>query len=312
MLEKLLSGEETSRLVLICDDQFTNGSTLLRAFARSLIKRGCQLHLFCFEQHPTNFVNHLNLHNDSNVHVHDFYSDPIGWNDGDGCLLGSRLFDINSKVNQEQAGGSNTAVVIDSLSITLQTCESTSVCQQLHKLSHNQRVIQTVMLHHTHLHVDDVTKRLSHISDSVLKLNLTSSLPKITFSKKSVHDGTICVTVHRKLNGKVFLSEEKVEILSDSSVEACPWQQDPLSAQTGGISLNEEPDVTSEANLTFNLNLSVREKKERSKLVMPYIKASEEEKVEIHRSTGGGGKIFYEPDDVDDFDDEDPDEDLEF
>lgn len=50
---------------------------------------------------------------------------------------------------------------------------------------------------------------------------------------------------------------------------------------------------------SFNLNLSQKEKEDRSKVEMPFWKKKE-------------GKIDYVPDENDDWDDEDPDEDLDF
>ena len=66
------------------------------------------------------------------------------------------------------------------------------------------------------------------------------------------------------------------------------------------------PDPT--ANLTFNLSLTEREKEDRSKASLPYVK-SEEQKAQL--LSKGTGKIFYTPDEADDYDDSDPDDDLD-
>ena len=42
-------------------------------------------------------------------------------------------------------------------------------------------------------------------------------------------------------------------------------------------------------------------------MVLPYVKIHEKSEL----SAESGGKIFYDPDDADDFDDEDPDDDLD-
>ena len=67
------------------------------------------------------------------------------------------------------------------------------------------------------------------------------------------------------------------------------------------------PDPT--ANLTFNLTLTEREKGDRAKAPLPYVK-SEQQKTQL-LNTAGSGKIFYTPDQADDFDDSDPDDDLD-
>ena len=68
-----------------------------------------------------------------------------------------------------------------------------------------------------------------------------------------------------------------------------------------------EPDAQSTnsdptANLTFNLRLSEEEKRARSRVILPYLE---------HQGGKSGPQIFYEADDGDDFDEEDPDDDLD-
>ncbi len=88
----------------------------------------------------------------------------------------------------------------------------------------------------------------------------------------------------------------------------------------------QAPDPT--ANLTFNLTLSEKERRERAKVVLPYTYTSERKSAHLQVrlcfvSSGlinntflshcqvGSGKIFYQPDDADDFDESDPDDDLD-
>lgn len=60
------------------------------------------------------------------------------------------------------------------------------------------------------------------------------------------------------------------------------------------------------ANLSFDLRLSTHEKIVRSQVVLPYTSAQQGE------GQAASGQIFYQPDEMDDFDDSDPDDDLEF
>lgn len=74
------------------------------------------------------------------------------------------------------------------------------------------------------------------------------------------------------------------------------------------------PDPT--ANLSFNLTLTDEQRRAKEKLVLPYLKAQNRGTVEIESSEPAAalpstGTIYYEPDAADDFDDEDPDEDLD-
>lgn len=87
-----------------------------------------------------------------------------------------------------------------------------------------------------------------------------------------------------------------------SSLVTCPTPCIPLPSPP-----QPTPDPT--ANLTFNLTLTEREKGDRAKAPLPYVK-SERQKTQL-LSTAGSGKIFYTPDEADDFDDSDPDDDLD-
>ncbi|KAI9290135.1 Elongator complex protein 5 [Umbelopsis sp. AD052] len=77
------------------------------------------------------------------------------------------------------------------------------------------------------------------------------------------------------------------------------------------------PDPT--ANLSFNLTLTDEQRRAKEKVVLPYLKAQNRGTVEIESSEPtmasppppSSGSIYYEPDAADDFDDEDPDEDLD-
>ena len=62
-------------------------------------------------------------------------------------------------------------------------------------------------------------------------------------------------------------------------------------------------------NLTFNLKLTDNERRARSNLKLPYM-YHEEKKSEVAVNSVGEGKVFYQPDEADDFDEDDPDDDL--
>ena len=64
------------------------------------------------------------------------------------------------------------------------------------------------------------------------------------------------------------------------------------------------------ANLPFNLKLTDSEKMARSQVKLPYMLGKEEKAAQLD-GPPGRGMIFYQPDDADDFDEEDPDDDLD-
>ena len=63
-------------------------------------------------------------------------------------------------------------------------------------------------------------------------------------------------------------------------------------------------------DLTFNLKLTDDEKQARSNLKLPYM-FHEEKTSEVTINRPGEGRVFYQPDEADDFDEEDPDDDLD-
>jgi hypothetical protein len=108
--------------------------------------------------------------------------------------------------------------------------------------------------------------------------------------------------LHRKTSGKLLVKTELVTISNDYEVTSLP-----LSMCTNQQSAPEvTPDPT--ANLTFDLTLSEREKEERGRLVLPY-HHSHQKKTALLQA--GSGQIHYQPDEGDDYDDSDPDDDLD-
>lgn len=64
------------------------------------------------------------------------------------------------------------------------------------------------------------------------------------------------------------------------------------------------------AHIPFKLKLTDNEKVTRSQVRLPYMLDEECKAAQLNR-TSGGGRILYERDDGDDFDEEDPDDDLD-
>ena len=88
-------------------------------------------------------------------------------------------------------------------------------------------------------------------------------------------------------------------------------------AESGG---EKEEEVL--ATTTFRLDLSEKEREARDKLVLPFLREKQQEETEDEgvriqqqqqaKDTTTCGKIYYSPEEVDDWDEEDPDDDLDF
>ncbi|XP_075437982.1 elongator complex protein 5 isoform X2 [Ascaphus truei] len=76
--------------------------------------------------------------------------------------------------------------------------------------------------------------------------------------------------------------------------------------RTGKVVTTADPT----ANLTFNLRLSEADRELKDSASLPYT-FTESKKSSLLHSSSSSGRIFYDPDPADDYDDEDPDDDLD-
>lgn len=114
-----------------------------------------------------------------------------------------------------------------------------------------------------------------------------------------------CNTIHKKVSGKVVKIRESFNITEEYQVTEV--------AEVKQMSQNlpaDQNQLDPTANLTFNLSLSDKEKEARSQVILPYTYNKERQECVLAKSVGEG-KIFYQPDEADDFDEEDPDDDLD-
>ncbi|KAG0241803.1 hypothetical protein BGW41_005310 [Actinomortierella wolfii] len=100
-------------------------------------------------------------------------------------------------------------------------------------------------------------------------------------------DSAVCEVEHRRKSGKV--AREVVNV----------WEVAGEMPDIEKLDLEESQTVDPTANLSFNLNLTEEQRKAKNETVLPYVKTQET-----------SGAIYYEPDAGDDFDDDDPDDDL--
>lgn len=145
---------------------------------------------------------------------------------------------------------------------------------------------------------------------------LTGFVPQETFSYMTVTSnhvtkGGLAHIEWRKKSGKVQY-ETNGFVWNGNSFSVVPSTQ-----LTGDVQKEEiEPEAMEvdkkmdpTANLSFNLSLTDEQRKTKESLVLPYMKAQNLE-VSVDEEKKGG-LIYYDPDAADDFDDEDPDEDLD-
>ena len=108
-------------------------------------------------------------------------------------------------------------------------------------------------------------------------------------------------------------TQSEIYRLSQSLTDLSTTDHKGLPGGTNTTVETNEPDPT--AHLTFDLRLSSKEKEDRSQVVLPYTAVRDGVGVASTVAPGhapkGSGQIYYQPDDVDDFDESDPDDDLD-
>ncbi|KAJ2038136.1 Elongator complex protein [Coemansia sp. S2] len=128
---------------------------------------------------------------------------------------------------------------------------------------------------------------------------------------------------HKRQSGKVCFEVATFEISDQLLPEFSPVNSSPSASSIGPLSGPEvrtagnttEPTLTARppqpssqstdptANLSFNLNLTDKQRRDKAGVALPYLEA--------RVADVSGGEIIYQLDDEDDWDEDDPDDDLE-
>jgi len=285
LLKQLLSGRLESPFVIINDSLECRGWVVLKAFLEDHSARGNSIHYFAHET-----LNNTDLARLNGLKMYNCYNEVWDWAESHGLNSFEQAKEILYK--DEVEGGFN-VIVFDSLSCLIGKYGMYEVCINLNDLLRPNQLnksskCQVITVSHTHLtDLESLEyKNVSRLATSVLHLQGSST---------DNHQATLQL-LHWPPTGK-FKSEEYVCSLgSNGQLVYTVKKGKPM----------EVPEVSEGMELegiTFKLSLGDKEKFQRSKLVLPYQKTSEDEKQ--------GGLIHYQPDEADDWDDEDPDDDLD-
>ncbi|KAI8500366.1 Elongator complex protein [Branchiostoma belcheri] len=279
------------------------------------------VHLFHLEKPADCFLEGVNV---SKIHLHDGFSDPLLWEEQNRDSSEDRIDltsapDFLGHVKKSSVKTSPVAVVIDSLTPYLLHCPGYVICRALHRLlrarldSDGVEVSLVVAGFHGDLHDDSTAAALRHMATTWVQLQEGAESP--TRSREGAESPTQdracyygnCEVLHRRKSGKVIRQDEEYHISAQWSLTS--------RVQKATVRPPAQPDQESQvdptANLTFNLRLTDTEKEARSRVVLPYMH-HQRKKAPDQPAATPGGQIFYQPDDVDDFDEEDPDNDLDF
>ncbi|XP_028654275.1 elongator complex protein 5 [Erpetoichthys calabaricus] len=308
MLSEVITGSEGGEgFVLIKDCVQCGGRGLLKSFIKAALLRNETVHVFEFEISQEEMYSGLTDGTSSSLVFHNGYTDPLNW------ISNEKPFDfsiqsIKSQIDQskdKESEAKNVILVLDSLSWLLHHIPITDVCQLLQEPKRKESTVKRIIaLMHSELHDQGIVGSVSHMANTVVTL---SPIPEFTTVNWEVDPYAIGETVQRKKSGKVNREEECYTVQKDFSLII----HHDLHNRKQAI---PKPDNTAQvdpaANLTFNLRLSEEERHAKERLSLPFT-FSEKKKHSILQPRPGGGKIVYEPDAQDDFDEEDPDDDLD-
>ncbi|XP_072233034.1 elongator complex protein 5 [Leuresthes tenuis] len=295
MLAELLQGTDTGGFLVIQDSCSCSGRTLLKSLINAALNREETVHVLCFDVSEEELKDGLKTSVTQRLHIHNAYIDPLGWSDHPAFTVHQfNLVELTHLVKQTSHTKPAT-LVIDSLSWILRHVSSPAVCKTLQQLKKGGAVRAIIGLLHADMHQRGTVGSVCHLANSV-----------ITVAPGTKGDEATAKLTKRSKSGKVLQDEEIFSINEDLTVTVQSKPSNPEHKQSDTI----EQQVDPTANLTFNLRLSDTERKAKEKLALPFV-FSKEKKTALLHSGPGSGRILYEPDANDDYDQEDPDDDLD-
>ncbi|XP_062305225.1 elongator complex protein 5 [Osmerus eperlanus] len=295
MLLESLQGAEAGGLIIIKDSVNYSGRHLLKSYINAALNREEVVHVLGFEVSEQELKDGLDRSSIQRVHFHDAYTDPLGWTENPRFTIHQFTTDDISTCLKQTPNNKGLTLVIDSLTWILRHLNPTVICQTLHQLKKGGAVRTIIGLLHADLHQHGTVGSVCHLATSV-----------ITVAPGPRDQGTVAKITRRSKSGKILQAEEIFSIKEDLTVTVHGKPNPSGAKQMDTVETETDPT----ANLTFNLRLSEKERQAKEKLSLPFVFSKDKKSALLH-SGPGSGRIVYEPDANDDFDQEDPDDDLD-
>ncbi|KAF9124727.1 Elongator complex protein [Mortierella sp. GBA39] len=334
ILEKIMTGKEASPFILVKDTLEQSGQVLgLEILSNSPSDHS--IILVCAETAPDRLLP-LVKGNQKKAIV-DCYSNPLGW-------VKDTTSTTNTSSNRDAPSDNTTTVTLTLRNIRKATKVITDLITSqrsnftIYFDSLSQFLIASVpdtfnLLRSITALLTDVPDADSYLSNSSSKPQASNSLAHIAttlitikssealrqdqedFRKGTVAakefcyltvdgnawDSAVCEVEHKRKSGKVAKETNAYHqgTPTGNLTVVNVWDVVGDLPDIEKMDLEESQTSDPAANLSFNLNLTEEQRKAKNDTVLPYLKTQE--------STGA---IYYEPDAADDFDDDDPDDDL--
>lgn len=294
-------GKEPPPLTIISDRTYADG--IVRHTLQNLTSTSSSSIIGLCYQHPA-LTYQSYLDGNSQVEFHDFFSDPFSWFTESSC---SDTLKAEFCTRKTSSSEEKRVIFIDDLLLWGRSwgCIDSNgswdgLVQLLHSICQNNYIV--VALVHPDLVSDANLRILAHLA----QFHVTADV------HPHIKGGLKYHSVLRKSSGKVVV-EDKVFVVDGDGVSLREIDERAADDQH---SVTTDPDPAS--NLTFNLRLTETEKVARANTALPYIlneskkSAYLEESGNQVKTHASSGDVVYLPDEADDFDDEDPDDDLDF
>ncbi|XP_068220738.1 elongator complex protein 5 [Palaemon carinicauda] len=270
------------RLILITDSSQIHGRGVVLSLVKSHLRTNTEVHYLTTALSPARIKSYIESEGlASKVTFFDGYSDASGWKNTASCVHLHEPLEELFTVGTVK-GSSKYVVVIDKIDDAINHQDSSKLIKSLHKISLDENVEQLIVYASSDCVQENVMSALCHLASATI--HLQAAVPYK------------CRIVLKKPSGKVLQSCEEFNLGPDLTV------QDNRTVEI----VKHQPEETSDADAilaaqtTFNLTLTEDQRKSKNMLLLPHT-----------RVQSSGGQILYTPDDVDDWDEEDPDDDLD-
>ncbi|XP_065061261.1 elongator complex protein 5-like isoform X2 [Rhopilema esculentum] len=267
------------------------------------------LHFICFKKPPNYYADLLPA--TLKINFYDGFSDPVGW--GSSCHNESKIAKVNvgsdllkeisERCKKNDGSTEKVSILLDDVSMLCRHKSISEVCRMIASLANEKSLFEierVIVFVQRDLLPEMAVNALRYIADAYVLIDQKSAATIRQGNSSNTYKVDVIV---KKKSGKVvreiglysFTKNSKLIKLKDISLT------------------NQEDDETEQndptANLPFNLKLSDSEKAARSQVRLPYMFDTEQKAARLNKP--GSGKIIYQPDEGDDFDEEDPDDDLD-
>lgn len=272
--DSVIKGTHPNRIVLVEDSFLAKGQFILHLISEN--RKSHDIHVLCYEHLASKYQNLFPSL--TNIQYHDCMTNILSINQS--------MYETVTSIIEKSTR--NVVVLIDSLSMYLLRTEFSKVYKEILDITSSENsphVVQLVAVVH-----EDVTEayQIEHLKN----------ICKTHIYVQNILNNPLILNLrleHKRSNGKCIVQKLKGELKSDCKFKLI----NDLIPQK----IEEEKGIPT--NLaSFKLDLQDNEKKAKDELILPYTLVQ-------NVCNNGGGMIHYVPDEADDWDEEDPDDDLE-